>query len=241
MRVLIPVGGVIFLWCLLPVFTGHIVNIGNATGMVAGAVLLLTGIFPGWPAHLPSALRWILRIAVIAICITAVVETILIARAVTRRPSNGDTLVVLGCTVYGETPSRMLYERIDAAEKFLRENPDSCAVLSGGQGKEENISEAEAMYRTLTARGIDPSRLYREDRSTTTQENLKYSLEVIRENGLSEHIAIATNEFHIYRAGKIAEKLGLTYSAVPAHTAWWLFATFYIRELYGILYEWTFS
>ncbi len=94
------------------------------------------------------------------------------------------------------------------------------------------------MYRTMVADGIDASRLYREDRSTSTRENLAFSAQVIRDNHLSSCIAIATNEFHMYRAGLIAEKQGLSYTSVPAHTSWWLFATFYIRELYGILHEW---
>lgn len=238
MKILIPAGGIIFIWCLIPVFTGRIVNIGNVTGMTAGAILLLTGIFPGWTGFLPSWSHGLLRIVVLIICALVVLESALMIRALMRRPSDGDTLIVPGCTVYGKKPSRMLYGRIDAAEAFLHAHPDSCAVLSGGRGKEESISEAEAMYRELTARGIDPTRLYKEDRSTTTQENINYSLQIIRRNGLNSRIAIATNEFHIYRAGRIAERLGCTYSAVPAHTDWWLFATFYIRELYAILHEW---
>lgn len=237
-RILIPIGAAVFIWCLIPVFTGRIVNIGNVTGMTAGAILLLTGIFPRWTSCLPIWLHWLIRIAVMIICALVVLESALMIRAVMRRPSDGETLIVPGCTVYGEKPSRMLYERIDVAEIFLRERPASCAVLSGGQGSDEAISEAEAMYRVLISRGIDPCRLYREARSTTTQENIRCSLEIIRHNGLNDHVAIATNEFHIYRAGRIAEKLGLSYSAVPAHTAWWLFATFYIRELYAILADW---
>lgn len=232
-------GTVIFVWCLIPVFTGKILNIGNATGMAAGVVMLLTGIRPGWTGHLPVAIGVGIKVLVVLICALVVTESALMVRACMRKPGEDDTLVVLGCTVYGETPSRMLYERIHAAEDYLRTHPQAKAVLSGGQGKEEKISEAGAMYRTMVDDGIDASRLFMEARSTSTRENLDFSLQVIREHQLNEHIAIATNEFHMYRAGVIAEKLGLSYAAVPAHTSWWLFATFYIRELYGILHEWT--
>ena len=196
------------------------------------------GDFPGWTAHLPAGIRILLRIVLAAVCVLVVLESVLMARACMKKPAADDTVVVLGCTVYSETPSRMLYERIHAAEAYLESHPQAKAVLSGGQGREEKISEAEAMYRTMVADGIDASRLYREDRSTSTRENLAFSAQVIRDNHLSSCIAIATNEFHMYRAGLIAEKQGLSYTSVPAHTSWWLFATFYIRELYGILHEW---
>lgn len=55
---------------------------------------------------------------------------------------------------------------------------------------------------------------------------------------MPEEIAIVTNEFHEYRAGVIAGRLGLSYGAVSAKTAWWLLPTYYARELFGVLYEW---
>lgn len=96
------------------------------------------------------------------------------------------------------------------------------------------------MYRYLINKGIDASRLYKEENSTTTRENLLYSKQLIEEQGLHPVIAIATSEYHEYRAGQIAGKLGITYAAVPGKTAIWLFPTYYVRELYGILYEWVF-
>ena len=94
------------------------------------------------------------------------------------------------------------------------------------------------MYRYLVAKGIDPARLYKEDKSTDTRENLKFSKALIEENGLHPVIAIATSEFHEYRAGQLARELGLEYGAVPGKTAIWLFPTYYVRELYAILELW---
>jgi len=89
-------------------------------------------------------------------------------------------------------------------------------------------------------KGIDANRLYREEKSTNTRENLLFAKEVIEQNGLEPEIAIATSEYHVYRAGLIAESLDMEYTSVPGKTAIWLFPTYYIRELYGILYEWVF-
>ena len=60
---------------------------------------------------------------------------------------------------------------------------------------------------------------------------------IIEEKGLGNNIAIATSEYHQYRASQIAKSLGFSVGAVSGHTAWWLFPTFYMRELYGILYQ----
>ena len=128
-------------------------------------------------------------------------------------------------------------ERLDAALIYLEENPDSQCIVSGGMGEGEKISEAECMYRYLIKKGIHSSRIIKEDKSTSTRENLRFSKKIIEERGLSKNIAIATSDYHQYRASKIAKTLGFSVGAVPGHTAWLLFPTFYVRELYGILYQ----
>ncbi|WP_455715620.1 YdcF family protein [Anaerosporobacter sp.] len=160
--------------------------------------------------------------------------------AATNNAKEKSTVIVLGCKVYGERPSLMLVERLEAAYDYLVENPNSVCILSGGQGTDEDISEAECMYRYLISQGISSERLYKEEKSTSTRENLIYSKDILDSYQLNKDIAIVTNEFHEYRAGKIAESLGLEYSAVSAKTAWWLLPTYYVRELYGILYEWVY-
>ena len=93
------------------------------------------------------------------------------------------------------------------------------------------------MYRYLTVKGIDGNRIFKEEESTSTRENIAFSLKVIKENNLSDEIAIATSEYHQYRVSLIAEGLGVENTAVSGRTAVWLFPTFYVRELYAILYE----
>ena len=92
---------------------------------------------------------------------------------------NLDYIIVLGAHVDGTRMTLALLERTRRALLYLEENPGTRAVLSGGMGDGERISEAEAMYRYLTEHGIDGGRLIREERSTNTKENLDYSLELI--------------------------------------------------------------
>ncbi len=144
--------------------------------------------------------------------------------------------MVLGCSVKGERPSRVLSERLCAAYEYLNRNPKAVCVLSGGQGDGEEISEAECMYRYLTGRGIDGARLLLEDRSTTTAENLQYSMELLQQHGIDGPVTIITSEFHEYRANQTAKRLGITSYSTPSRTFFLYLPTFYVRELYGILY-----
>ena len=90
-----------------------------------------------------------------------------------------DYLIVLGAGVYGEEPSPALRSRTETAIRYLEENPGAKAVLSGGQGPGEAITEAECMARLMEAEGIAPYRLVKEEHSTTTAENIKNSYELI--------------------------------------------------------------
>ncbi len=117
-----------------------------------------------------------------------------------------DYIIVLGAQVKGTRPSMALRWRIDRAYEYLTENPDTFAVVSGGQGQGEDISEAECMKRELVSRGIPEERILMEDRSTSTMENIRFSLEVIGRDGV--RIGIVTNNFHVWRAVKIAHRAG---------------------------------
>ena len=249
-RGLIAIIGILgFLWFLMPFFTHLIMNIGNLTGSIVFACLIIYGI---WMPHINSFIAWawhkafgrivlwVLMLLAAIIIVLVVALSGLMINAANQKPGDKPTVVILGCGVYGERPSLMLIERMDAAYNYLIDNKDTVCILSGGQGSGENISEAECMYRYLTKKGIDKERLYKEDKSTSTRENLAFSKEIIAQYGLNPQVAIVTNEFHEYRSGRVAKTLGLEASSIPGRTAWWLFPTYYVRELYGILYEWVF-
>lgn len=146
-------------------------------------------------------------------------------------------VIVLGAGVNGRTPSLTLQTRIEAAAAYLNKHPDVPAVLSGGQGPGEAITEARAMYTALTARGIPAERLLLEEKSTSTAENIAFSKELLAEHGIGSGgtVAIVTNDFHQYRARRIAADNGLTAVGIPAELPWWwLNANYYVREFFAL-------
>jgi len=131
-----------------------------------------------------------------------------------------DYLIVLGCAVNGDTPSQMLSYRIDAAYTYLKKNPNTQCIVSGGLGQGDTITEAQCMFNELTARGIAADRIWLEEKATSTKETMLYVKALLQEKtgGIPERIGVLTSEYHLYRAQKIAADQGLTASTVPAQT-----------------------
>ena len=124
--------------------------------------------------------------------------------------------IILGAKVNGETPSLSLRYRLEAALDYANQFPDVKFILSGGQGPDEAISEAEAMRRYLVENGVDEKRLQLEDSSTSTYENLLNSKKLLPRE--VRQATIITSDYHLARARKIAESLDLKTDAVKAKT-----------------------
>ncbi len=225
-----------------PLFRGSSFNSGTAVGLGLTLIFLLYGIFQKQIINCRGHVIYkiVLILFILGIVFMGFVSSIIISASLKKSADNA-TLIVLGCRVRGDQPTQMLRTRIDAAYDYLTAHPDAVAVLSGGQGSDELISEAQCMYNSLTQKGIDASRLYLESESTSTVENFKYSMKIIDDHNLSKKVAIATNEYHECRAQMIAKAQGIEYGAVSAHTPFYLFPTYFIREILGVVYMFIFG
>ncbi|CEG27431.1 YdcF family protein [Bacillus sp. B-jedd] len=143
-------------------------------------------------------------------------------------PPGADYLIILGARVKGMVPSLSLQARIDAAGKYLLDNPLTIAIASGGQGPGEDITEAAAIKDELVKLGIEGDRIILEDRSTSTYENISFSKELLPK-GLKEGLVV-TNDFHLYRAKMIAKRYGLELGGLPAETPRQAVVKSYARE-----------
>lgn len=243
---LITISSALGVMFLIPFTLFGILNIGNLAGFLFSAILFFYGVFfekanegfiSLWKKRLWKGIfSFLALIITAAVIFTAVITTKMVISA--HNPAEKETtVIVLGCKVNPNGPSLSLLKRLEAAYDYLIRNPELSCILSGGQGSDEPVSEAQAMYDWLTKRGIAEKRLYLEDKSRSTYENLVFSKEIIKKEALPEAITIITNDFHQYRAKKLAESLDMESYSVSGKTPPYLLPTYYVRELGGILLE----
>jgi len=147
-----------------------------------------------------------------------------------------DAVIVLGAGIRGERVTRLLAYRLDRAAEYSDYNPNAIIVVSGGQGPQEDITEALAMERYLIEKGVPQERIIKEEASTSTYENLLYSKEIL--DKLFEvpyKVVVITNDFHIFRATKLAEKLGLNVTHYHAKIDMYGIPLNYSRECIAVL------
>lgn len=150
---------------------------------------------------------------------------------------NGTVIVVFGCRTYGYTPSRSLALRLDEAERLLDALPDSLCVVSGGQGDNETVPEAESMKRYLVDKGISEDRILEEPDSHTTSENIRYTKKLLDELDIhpAKIIGVST-AFHLPRIETLSRiyELPMELCAAPSAN----FAQHYssmVREYFSYL------
>lgn len=166
----------------------------------------------------------------------AAIECLLIYNAKSDTETRTDYLIILGAGIKGETLSLSLYERLMVGLRYLEKYPDVQVVVSGGQGRFEAITEAEAMRRFLVSSGIDESRIHLESRSTSTMENFAFSKKLI-EHKTGEpvsDITYITNSFHILRSKMLAGRNGFNAHALSCKTPEQVIVQMYFREYFAL-------
>ena len=240
-RIIMLGSGLLFLWCLAPVFFAI-----RGVGVIASSAVMLAVFLGALLWHLidehrsPRAVLTYTCIGLVfSVCTVAfcVVSGFMLKASMTVAPYDGTpcTLVVLGCKVSGSQPSWMLEDRLNRAYSELTEHPDLVCVVTGGKGDDEAFAEAVVMKKYLTDKGIAPDRIYTEEASTNTQENLLYNRAVIELNGLSPDIVIVTDRFHELRARIWAENAGFSgIYAASCETRPYLVIGYWFREMFGL-------
>ena len=147
-----------------------------------------------------------------------------------------DYIIIHGSgLIGGNRVSKLLSDRIDKALAVYRKDPTPPILIpSGGQGGNETVSEADAMAEYILSKGIPEEKIIREDRSTTTYENLLNSKEIIEMAGEPKYVALVTSNYHVYRAMRYAEKIGLKCTGIGSHVAFYYWPSALIREYIAI-------
>jgi uncharacterized SAM-binding protein YcdF (DUF218 family) len=224
--------GVIFYF-----FVSGCAFLGIVFGGVA-AICVIDNLFAIWQER--KAVRvaktaW--SVVLILILAAALITVILVLQGPADTGISSGYVIVLGAGVRGTEPSEILADRIQMAAQYLKDHPDAVCIATGGMGNDENISEAQCIYNHLTAMGIDGSRIWMEDKATSTIENFRYSIALIEEKtgAVPESVTVLSNEFHLYRASRMAQDCGLEASFIAAPTSKPLIRISYtIREIFAL-------
>ena len=244
--------GVLFSLFLLYIFiapmTVRVINVGNIAGVLFAVWLFCLSFKPVQSlisramhqAYLLTIIYRTVNIGFAAFAVYGIIITCVMLSACHSRPAQNSTVVVLGAQVRPEgVPSLILRGRINAAENYLKAHPEAKAVLSGGKGFDEPMSEAQCMYDVMVGDGISPGRLYLEDKSTNTTENFRFTREVLEQNNLGDDITVTTDGFHMLRAMLIVRQQGCTgrIGAICAETRLEFLPTYVVREWFALPFQ----
>ena len=181
--------------------------------------------------------RWMTIVLTVGVVLAAVTLGFVVDAGKGDPEALCDYVIVLGAGVNGTQPSLILQERLTATLDYMEKYETAVCIVSGGQGPGEEISEAACMQGYLVEHGIEPERIWMEDRATSTWENIDYSLTLMEEK-TGQRPAVAgmiSNEFHLLRAGMMAKEQGLDIVGIPAETSWVsLKINYYLREIVAI-------
>jgi uncharacterized SAM-binding protein YcdF (DUF218 family) len=175
---------------------------------------------------------------IIIVCISSfiIIESIIVLNIKSDKGAEVDYLMILGAGIRGKEVSLTLQKRMDKGIEYLISNPEAFVIVSGGQGLGEEITEAEAMKNYLVNHGIKDARIIKEEKSTSTMENFKYTKEIIQKDHKEKiRLLIVTNDFHMYRSKLLAKRNGFIAFGLPCKTPWSVLPNCYIREYFAIL------
>lgn len=173
----------------------------------------------------PKPFRMVRRMVTILLCIgllvVGITECFIIHASFGNPKESCEYIVVLGAKVRQDGPSVSLMDRIRGAHAYLEANPEVIAIVSGGQGPDEPMTEAACMREQLINLGIDPDRIWLEEKATSTWENLKFSLDLIEsETGVRpSKLGVVSSEYHLFRASLFAEACEVDFVGIPARTS----------------------
>lgn len=229
---------------MLLFLTGH-KFLGTAL-MGIGALMLFYSVCPLLLQSYPiiKLLRTAVTV-VLAICVAyfCVVEYFIIRDAHTETDTPADYIIVLGAGVNGTVPSLSLRDRLVGTYDYMIANPNCIAIVSGGQGENEDIPEALCMRNWLIDKGISPDRILMEDKSTCTLENLQNSMAIIETLPIQDPvIGMVSSEYHLHRAKRLAGYVGIDVIGIAARTSYpTVAANYFIREAFAMTEQYVFG
>ena len=230
--VIIIIGVVLFINFIHMLFMSNM-NAGIwALGLFSGLLTVYGFLFDSLKSTI-----WLHAVVVFGVTVFLVSATSLAVYGSKSRESFKESAaIVLGSGIRGEHVSPNLAKRLDKAIEYSNKNPKAFIIVSGGQGRDEKMTEARAMENYLISKGMPKERIIKEEKSTTTEENFLFSLEIAREKGLdTDNMLYITSAFHVYRAGLLLKRMGIKMEYMGSGVMWYTIPMSYMREVMAIV------
>ena len=201
--------------------TGVLLQLAVAVGLI---------VFGVW--RRASGARWLIMPALALAILFGLISGFLAGYGLNDTATDDeDALIVLGAAVHGRVVSPSLAQRLEVAVGYHQRTPEALIVVTGGQGPQEDIAEAVAARDHLLAQGVPDDVIVVEDRSTTTEENFGFAKLLLDERLSGDYrVAFVTNEYHVWRAARLAEVAGLEAAHLHSATRWYVWPSSYLRE-----------
>ena len=205
------------------------------------ALILFYAFFPLLGSKYPKFTKITLRVCTVILCVgllvVGITEAVIIKHSFGDPHTEVEYMVVLGAKVRSTGPSVSLWDRIYGARDYLQAHEDVIAVVSGGQGPDEPMTEAQAMFDALVDLGIPPERIWLEEQATSTWENITFSLNLIEERTSTrpQRIGVLSSEYHLFRTSLFAKACDVEFVGIPARTSrWGQRINHFMREVAGV-------
>jgi uncharacterized SAM-binding protein YcdF (DUF218 family) len=214
-------------------------DLGTLLPAVIGAVFIVFALKPSWEKYfekvnplVKKVIYWgfLLFLVIFVIAEGCIVLGSIYTPSPAKQP---EYVIVLGAGIKeDESPTLSLANRLERSITYAAQYPDTIIIVSGGQGQNEPMPEAQAMAQDLKNRGVDPKRIIIEDKSTSTMENFRYSREF---TGEQKEIAFITNDFHIFRSAILARRNDFKAYGYGTPTPGIVLVNSYLREFFALI------
>lgn len=235
-KILYILGGLSLCYFMVTAAVSSLASLFNYVWLAGGAFFIALGL--NWKKRWIVLSRGWKRLIAVVVGVGAVlfmnIEGLILSQYFSKGEPDLDYIIVLGAHMKENGPSTILKMRLDKALSYLKDNPDTIVIVSGGQGSDEPVSEAQGMYDYLVQNGVAGDKIIMEDQSKNTYENLKFSADYI--NMKENSVGVVTSNFHVYRSVKIAKKQGYeNVCGVAAKSHLFLQPTNMLREFFSII------
>ena len=125
--------------------------------------------------------------------------------------SDIDAIIILGAGVRNNRPSLMLEDRLQKGLELYNNNVSGKIIVSGDHGSDD-YDEVNIMKSYIICNGVPTSNVFMDHAGFSTYDSIYRTKEIF----MTKKVVIVSQEYHLYRALYIADKLRLEAYGVKA-------------------------